>query len=114
VVEEVVAKLSLWGKMVVAIELRLAGCRRERKGRCSHAAMAGPDNMTIIWFAKQNLGRMLLRSKCYGRSCEINLMPMMEFSEELMVELITIHFGMFRARVTETSRAAPIGAESRA
>jgi hypothetical protein len=37
-------------------------------------------------------------------------MPMMEFSDELMVESITIHFGMFRAKVTETSRAASVGA----
>jgi hypothetical protein len=59
-VEEVFAKLSLWGRVVVAIEVRLAGCRRERKGRCSHAATAGIDSMTLNCFAKQNLGRMLL------------------------------------------------------
>ena len=57
--EKALAKSSFWGN-VVAIEVRLAGCRQERKGRCSHAATAGTDNTTLICFAKQNLGRMLL------------------------------------------------------
>lgn len=55
----VVAKLSLWETIVVVIEVRLAGCRRERKDRCVYAAVAGTGSMTLIRSAKENLGRML-------------------------------------------------------
>lgn len=55
-----------------------------------------------------------MRSDGYDRSCKIELMTMMEFSDELMVEAITIHFGRSRAEETETNKPASVGARSRA
>lgn len=51
-----------------------------------------------------------MRSDGYDRSRKIELMTTMKFSDELMLEAITIHFGRFRARETETDKPASVGA----
>lgn len=96
-------------KMNVVIEVRLIGCRRERKGQRIHAAKtAGSDHMTLICFVKEKLGGVLLliTLRILRPKLGIYLMPMMEFSEELMLQVITIQFGRVRAKPTRPPRLA--------